>query len=344
MTTSATAATDAGFTMPAEWEPHDGCLMVWPARTELWGAQMPSAKHDYAAVAAAIARFEPVIMVCPPGSATEVRTACGPGVEALEMPVDDSWARDSGPIFVRNGETGEFSVMDFRFNAWGNRWPHEEDAQLAARLAKHFGLPWVSTSFVLEGGAFLVDGEGTVYVTEQCLLNPNRNPDLDRAEIEAELRKGLGVETVIWLPYGHTLDTGPNGTDGHIDGVAQLAGPGQLLLELPSDPDSTEFERARENVEALAKQTDARGRAIEILALDIPAEGQVAYANHYLANGAVIAPLGDDAHDAAMLDALARIYPGREVVGVPGATIADGGGGPHCITQQIPAGVLRPNR
>ncbi|KKI20304.1 MULTISPECIES: agmatine deiminase family protein [unclassified Leucobacter] len=332
----------AGFAMPAEWEPHDGCIMVWPFRKQLWGSQLAAAKRDYAAVANAVARFEPVFMVCPPGLADEVRAACGPGVEPIEVPVDDSWARDSGPIFLRNDETGEFAVMDFRFNAWGERWPHAEDAQLAVRLADHFGLPHFRTSFVLEGGAFFVDGEGTVYVTEQCLLNPNRNPELNREQIEQELRAGLGAERVVWLPYGHALDTGPAGTDGHIDGVAQLVGPGRILLEVPSDPASTEYERSRANLAALAAGPDARGRRIEVLEVDVPAEGQVAYANHYLANGAVIVPIGEDEHDAGMLAVLQRIYPDREIVGVPGRTIGYGGGGPHCITQQIPAGILSP--
>lgn len=340
MTEISSTPAAAGFAMPAEWEPHDGCIMVWPFRKQLWGSQLAAAKRDYAAVAAAVARFEPVFMMCPPGLAEEVRAACGAEVEPIEVPVDDSWARDSGPIFLRNDATGEFAVMDFRFNAWGNRWPHAEDAQLAVRLADHFGLPHFRTPFVLEGGAFFVDGEGTVYVTEQCLLNPNRNPELTREQIEDELRAGLGVERVVWLPYGHALDTGPAGTDGHIDGVAQLVGPGRILLEVPSDPASTEYERSRANLAALAAGPDARGREIEVIELDIPADGQVAYANHYLANGAVIVPIGEDDHDAGVLAALQGIYPDREIVGVPGRTIGYGGGGPHCITQQIPAGVL----
>ncbi|WP_453985048.1 agmatine deiminase family protein [Brevibacterium casei] len=340
MTVSMTTPAATGFSMPAEWAPHDGCLMVWPTRTALWGDQLLAAKRDYAAVAKAIARFEPVFLVCPPEFSAEAAAACGAGVEIIELPVDDSWARDSGPIFVRNEVTGEFGVMDFRFNAWGERWPHAEDAQLAQRLAVHFGLPCFRTSFVLEGGAFLVDGQGTVYVTEQCLLNPNRNPELTREEIEVQLKAGLGVDRVIWLPFGHALDTGPAGTDGHIDGVAQLVGPGRILLEVPSDPESTEYDRSRANRAALAAGPDAQGREIEVVELDVPVGSRVAYANHYLANGAVIVPVGGDEHDAPMLAALARIYPEREIVGVPGATIGEGGGGPHCITQQIPAGVL----
>lgn len=335
--------TEFGFAMPAEWGPHAGCLMAWPSRRDLWGRRLAEAKRDYAAVAAAVAEFEPVIMVVNPGSLDEVRRHCGDAVTAIEMPINDSWTRDSGPSFIR-GQDGSIAAVGFGFNAWGNRWhPHDDDARLGERVADLLGVPFFRAPFVLEGGSFFVDGEGTVITTEQCLLNPNRNPHLTRAQIEQGLRAYLGVTTVIWLPFGHSLDTGPAGTDGHIDGVLQYLAPGRVMLEAIADPRSPEHSRAQANLAVLAASRDAAGRAFDVQILDPGATAEISYANHYLANGGVIVPLGGDFADRAALERLRELYPERRVVGVPAAALAYGGGGPHCITQQIPAGVALPS-
>lgn len=329
---------EAGYSMPAEWAPHSACIMIWPTRRELWRDRFEDAKRDYAAVARAIAAFEPVVMLCNPGLSAEVRSLCGSGVEPLEVPVDDSWARDCGPAFVTNA-AGALAAVKFGFNAWGGRWhPHDSDQLVPDRLAAHFGVPLFTAPFVLEGGAFFVDGEGSLITTEQCLLNPNRNPHLSKADIEQGLRDYLGVTTVTWLPFGHSLDVGPAGTDGHVDGVAQYVAPGRVLLEVPSDPRSSEYERARANLARLEASPDAAGRTLRIDRLDPDPDAEVSYANHYLANGAVVVPVGGDERDERVLEFLAGVHPDREIVGVPGATIAFGGGGPHCITQQVPAG------
>ncbi len=332
----------AGYKMPAEWEPHAGCLMAWPSRAELWGDELTNATRDYAVVASAIAAFEPVVMVCNPGYAGEVERMCGDGVTPIEMPINDSWCRDSGPAFVRNDD-GEIAVVGFGFNAWGNRWhPHDDDARLSRRLAEWLDLPFFKAPFVLEGGSFFVDGAGTVITTEQCLLNPNRNPEMSREQLEQGLCDYLGATTVIWLPFGHSLDTGPAGTDGHVDGVLQYVSAGRVLLEAVTDRSSPEFARGRANLEVLRAARDAAGRAFDIATLDPGSTATVSYANHYLANGAVIVPVGGDAADGPALEDLRALHPDREVIGVPGATIAFGGGGPHCITQQVPIGVTLP--
>jgi agmatine deiminase len=260
----------------------------------------------------------------------------------IEIPINDSWSRDNGPAFVRNA-SGEMALVGFGFNAWGNRWhPHDDDARLARRLAEWLALPFFEAPFVLEGGSFFVDGEGTVITTEQCLLNPNRNPQLSRADIEQGLKDYLGATTVIWLPFGHSLDTGPAGTDGHVDGVLQYAAPGRVLLEVVSDQTSPEFSREQANLARLEAGRDAAGRQFEVVILDPGPKAVVSYANHYLANGAVIVPVGGDDADEPALATLRALHPDREIVGVPGSTIALGGGGPHCITQQIPEGVQLP--
>jgi agmatine deiminase len=341
VTSTGTAPTPAagGYRMPAEWTPHAGCLIAWPSRRELWGDAMGDAMRDYAAVARAIARFEPVVMVCHPGHAGEVRELCGPGVQPLELPIDDSWARDSGPAFVL-GPAGNPAVVGFGFNGWGNRFAHEQDEQLPRRLAEWLDLPFFRAPLVLEGGSFFVDGEGTLITTEQCLLHPNRNPHLTRAQIEQHLCDHLGVQVVLWLPYGHSTDTGPVGTDGHVDGVLQYLSPGRVMLEVVSDPSSPEHERGMANLAALAGARDAAGRELQVEILDPGPDASASYANHYLANGAVIVPVGGG--DDAALARLAELHPDREIVPVPGTVLAEGGGGPHCITQQIPTGISLP--
>jgi agmatine deiminase len=327
-----------GYRMPAEWEPHAMTLMEWPCRPDLWHAELGQAKADYAAVARAIAAFEPVLMVANPGDAADVRGHCGSAIEVLELPINDSWMRDNGPVFVRNG-AGELAVVGFQFNAWGDRWhPYDDDARVPERIARHLGLPFYRAPFVLEGGSFMVDGEGTVITTEQCLLNPNRNPTMDRAAIEDGLRAYLGATTVVWLPFGHTLDIGPEATDGHVDGIAAYVAPGHVLLEVPADPAATEHESGLANEAALLAARDAADREFRISPLDPGPDAQLAYANLYVANGAVFVPTAGDAADAPVLAALGSVFPDREVVGVPGRALNFGGGGPHCVTQQVPGG------
>jgi agmatine deiminase len=312
--------------------------MSWPTRRELWQDRFEDAKHDYAAVARAIDDFEPVVMVCRPGAAAEVKDLCGGGVETLELPIDDSWARDNGPVFVRDA-AGRVAAVGFGFNAWGGRWhPHGDDALLPVRVADHLGMRLFSAPFVLEGGSILVDGEGTLIATEQCLLNPNRNPGMSRRQIEQGLKDYLGVSRIVWLPVGHSLDVGPEGTDGHVDGVAQYVGPGHVLLEVPAEPAAADHAGGQLNLARLREAPDARGRPFTVSILDPGPDAGVSYANHYLANGAAIVPVGGAPADEAALEFLGSIYPGRTVIGVPGATLAFGGGGPHCITQQIPVG------
>lgn len=328
----------AGFAMPAEWDEHAGCLMAWPTRSELWGARLEEAKCDYAAVARMIAGFEPLTMVCPSGSEGEVRDLCGADVTLFTAPLNDSWIRDNGPTFVRNNAR-EVAIVSFEFNAWGERWhPYDSDDALPERLADHFGVPIFRAPMVLEGGSFFVDGEGTALTTEQCLLNPNRNPQMTRGQIEQGLRDYLGVRTVVWLPVGQSLDVGPEGTDGHIDGIAQYVAPGRIVLEAPSSPDASEYQPGQQNLAALKGVTDAVGRELDVTVLDAGHGESKAYCNYYIANGGVVVPVSGASSDAAMLELIAGLHPGREVVGVPGEVIAFGGGGPHCITQQIPVG------
>jgi agmatine deiminase len=320
-----------GLRMPAEWAPHERTLIAWPARAELWGARMDDARAAYAAVARAIAAREPVLVVCRPGEAGRVRSACGTdGIDVCELPIDDSWIRDNGPIFVVGGG-GHRAGVDFAFNAWGRKYaPYDSDDALPARLLGALGVERYAGPLVLEGGAVAVDGEGSALVTEQCLLHPNRNLAMSRAEIEAVLRDWLGLERVIWLPYGLLEDH----TDGHVDNVALFVRPGVVLAQTVADRGDPNHERLRANVRILR---DAGLEVSELDALPRPGGRIAPYVNLYRCNGAVIVPVAGEPGDAPVLARLADVFSAVELVPVPGDVLAVGNGGVHCITQQVPA-------
>jgi agmatine deiminase len=320
--------------LPAEWEPHERTLMGWPCRRELWGETMAQACADYATVANAIAAFEPVTMIANPGEdASAARGACSAGVEVVELPLDDSWLRDCGPIYVY-GEDGRRRAVHFRFNAWGDKFePYDKDAAVGGLIAERLGDSVVTAPLVLEGGSILSDGSGTLLTTEECLLNPNRNPELGREEIEAVLIEQLGVERVVWLECGMVED---KDTDGHVDLVAAFTAPGAAILLSPG-PENPNYERAQDNLARL------RAAGIDVVELPFLSYVEVAgdtigasYLNFYICNGAVIVPVCGDETDPEALALIGDAYPGREVVPVSGAVLAYGGGGPHCITQQVP--------
>ena len=329
-----------GFAMPAEWEPHQCCFMAWPARPSLWGELFGQAKLDYAEVARAIAGFEPVVMICRPGDAADVVSHCGSSVQVAEIEIDDSWARDSGPVFVTSGQ-GEVAAVDFGFNSWGGKYlPYDHDAALGRALADVLGTRYYRAPFVLEGGAFFTDGEGTLVTTEGPVLDPDRNPGASRGQFEQVVSDYLGIDLVLWLVAFPDRDT-----DGHIDGIAQYARPAGLLLLVPAEEEHENYGFARENLARLAGATDARGRRLEVIQFDVTATARaggqpldVPYLNCYLANGGVIVPVAGSPSDEAALARLSEVFADREVVGVPGAALSYGGGGPHCITQQMPLG------
>jgi agmatine deiminase len=325
--------------MPAEWFPHQRCFMAWPTRRDMWGELFEQAKCDYSAVAQTVARFEPVTMLCNPGCAREVVDYCGSEIDVVELPIDDSWTRDNGPIFVVN-DHGELAAVDFGFDAWGRKFsPYARDADLTRALCELLGVRRYVAPIVLEGGAFFVDGEGTLVTTEGPLLE-RRNGNVSKESIEAVLSDYLGADRVVWL------DAYPDtGTDGHVDGIAQYVRPGVLALLVPDDSGDVNYENARTNLERLKTTHDAKGRQMEVYPCTVTGEGsagghsvEMLYMNFYLANGAVVTPVGGVPSDEAALERLREVFPDREVVGVPGSTISYGGGGPHCITQQMPVG------
>ena len=330
-----------GYFMPAEWERHDCCWMSWPCRIELWRDRYDNACVNYAEVIRAIAEFEPVKLLAPPGMAAAIRFQLGLNVEITEVTQDDSWFRDNGPSFLIDGQ-GNGAGVSWHFNAWGNKYhDYEADDRAATWLLEHLGLRAFDGAMVLEGGAFDVDGAGLLITAEAVVLNPNRNPTLNQQQIEERLAMFLGIRKVIWLPDGLIDDD----TDGHIDNVARFAGAGRLLHPITSDENDKNFERLRDIRAQLQQATDARGQALELIELPHPAprsgeNGQQlprSYLNFYLANDAVIVPQFDDPNDARALDILREVFSSRKAVAVNINEIVMGGGGIHCITQQQPS-------
>jgi len=321
--------------MPAEWEPHERTIMGWPCRTDLWGETMEQARKDYAAVANTVAGFEPVTMIANAGAdAADARAACTSRVEIVELPLDDSWLRDCGPIYVVEDDGASRTAVHFGFNAWGEKFPPwDRDAAVGRLIAEHLGDRVIAGGMVLEGGSIHTDGAGTLLTTEQCLLNPNRNPSMSREEIEATLRDRLGVQTVLWLGMGLLED---RDTDGHVDLIAAFTEPGEVLLQTVPDgnPNHPHCEANR----AVLASAGLDVVELPYLPYDTVAGERVAgsYLNFYICNRGVVVPVAGADTDTAALDIIAGCYPGREVVPVPGLLLAYGGGGPHCITQQVP--------
>jgi agmatine deiminase len=354
---------DDGFRMPAEWEPHAGTWMIWPERPDNWRLGGKPAQAAFAAVASAIAEAEPVTVLVSAGQWENARQRLPASVRLVEATTNDAWCRDTGPSFVVDAE-GRLRGNDWRFNAWGGfdgglYAPWDQDDRVAARILELERTPRYRASFILEGGAIHVDGEGTLLTTEECLLNPNRNPGLSRAAIEAHLAAHLGIRKTIWLGSGLFNDE----TDGHVDNLACFARPGVVALTWCEEPDDPQYEISRDAHRRLSTATDARGRTLEIVKLPMPGPlfmtdeeasgidavegtaerhggGRLAasYANYYIANGLVVMPLLDPETDAAAREVLARLHPDRRIVGIEAREILLGGGNIHCITQQQPVG------
>jgi agmatine deiminase len=320
---------------PGEWEPHERTIMGWPCRESLWGPTLEQARADYAFVANAVADFEDVTMIA--GSAADAhdaRAACTGRVQVVELPIDDSWLRDSGPIYTVDDAGGRLAVH-FGFNSWGEKFaPWDKDAEIGGLIAAELGDEVQKAPMVLEGGSVISDGNGTILTTEQCLLSPSRNPSLSRDAIEELLGEWLGAERIVWLGLGLVED---RDTDGHVDLIAAFAPDRRALVQtVPSG--GPNHERCAENLERLH---DAGIETIEIPHLTYTqVAGEqvvVGYLNLYICNDAVIVPTAGHEYDEEALAIIADAFPGRSIVPVPGATIAYGGGGPHCITQQVPA-------
>ncbi|WP_240945990.1 agmatine deiminase family protein [Pseudomaricurvus alkylphenolicus] len=329
---------DEGFRMPAEWEAHDRCWMMWPSRESMW-EDFDKTKSCFAGIAQAISEFEPVTVVVCEQDAQEARSLMGEDIDLMVAPIDDSWARDAGPNFLVN-ERGELAGSCWEFNAWGQKYqPHHNDNAVGEVILKHAGARSFVSELVAEGGAISVDGEGTVLTTESCLLHTNRNPGWSRRQVEEELCRTLGATKVIWLP-GNDDEVE---TNGHVDGLAAFVRPGVVLMEISYDPEHPWYDIMRANLEALKGQTDAKGRTIDIVLIEdaygcemLSDSFCTSYINSYLPNGGVVMPKYGIAADERARAVFEKLFPERRIVQVNVDGVAVGGGGIHCITQQQP--------
>ncbi|MBC9937256.1 agmatine deiminase family protein [Leucobacter sp. cx-87] len=333
--------------MPIEGHEQERLWMAWPTSGYTLGeteAEVAEARQTWAAVANTAADFEPVTVVVNPGDEDVARTHLSGAIELLSAPLNDAWMRDIGPSFVISDD-GQLGAVDFVFNGWGGQeWASwDKDQHIGRIVAEAAGAELISSKMVNEGGGIQVDGTGRVIVTRTVQLDPGRNPRLSQQDVEAELARTIGVDSVLWLPRGLARDHETFGTRGHSDILAAFATPEVLLMHRQDSQSHPDHAIARENRAVAERYFAEHGRAPEIIDLPAPEalrddEGFVdySYINHLVINGAVLACAFDDPSDDRALGVLREVYPGREVIGIDARPLFARGGGIHCITQQQP--------
>ena len=341
------SATDAsaragGFWVPEEAEPHERTFMQWPVSRQVHPDPvfLEMLQQAIADIANTIVAFEPVVMLMAAEHEPRARRLLGSAVEVWDVPTDDLWCRDSGPLFAVDG-AGGLAVTHLNFNGWGGKQHHENDGRIARRVAGRMGLPVFDNGLVGEPGGVETDGQGTLIAHESSWVNANRNPG-PRAEVEQLLLAAMGAEKVIWAPGLRGADI----TDDHIDSLARFVRPGAVLIQLPDavDPGDPWSRSAHRTHEILRAAVDTRGRRLDVFTMPEPYDIRVtsadfvaSYVNYYVCNGAVVvAAFGDRETDAEAARILAGLYPGREVVPLNVDPIGETGGGIHCATQQQP--------
>jgi agmatine deiminase len=346
------AATPAelGYFMPAEWRTHAATWLTWPKDPETWPGRVPQVEEIFLQMISALAPYEVVnLLVDDADTVKRVSSRCrfpaARNIQFHQIETVDSWVRDYGPNFLIDGR-GNLAFNDWIFNAWGDKYAElKRDDSIPQKLQSVLGVQRFVPGMVLEGGSIDVNGDGCVLTTEQCLLNRNRNPRFTRVEIEQQLRVYLGVTKVLWLGEGIVGDD----TDGHIDDIARFAAPNVIVCAVEEDPLDANYALLQDNLERLRQMTDARGRPFEIVTLPMPGfvSGSstasrslerlpASYANFYIANHVVLAPIFGDANDSRALKILEGVFPTRQVIGINCEPLVWGMGTIHCVTQQQP--------
>ena len=350
-----------GYRMPGEFEPHEGCWMIWPERNDNWRLGAKPAEKAFTAVAEAISCFEQVTMCVSTRQYLNARNKLPVSVRVREMSSNDAWMRDVGPTFVKNDQGG-MRLVHWEFNAWGGideglYFPWDQDSLVPVKIAEVTGVDRYKAPFILEGGSIHVDGEGTLITTEECLLNPNRNPKLSKQEIENYLKKYLNLDKIIWLPRGCYNDE----TNGHVDNLCCFRRPGEVILNWTEDREDPQYDISLEAYRILSSAVDAQGRRLTVHQIVQPepilisaeeckgvdaVEGTIprregdrmaaSYVNFYLANGGIVMPLFDDPADQPAISKMKELFPERKIIGIQAREILLGGGNIHCITQQQP--------
>lgn len=329
--------------MPAEWEPHEKTIIQWPEESSMvYPENYQEVCAGYEETIRAIAEFEPVGLIVAPEEEESLRLRMGDVAQFYPIAHNDAWARDSVPTVVLD-EDGNRLGINWTFNAWGGKYePWDLDDALGGKILSMLSIPEERAKLVMEGGSIHSDGNGTILTTKECLLNPNRNPELSQEDIEKALKKRLGAEKIIWLEKGLDGDE----TDGHVDNIACFAQPGKVILQVCSDPEDPNYAITRRALEILEGERDAKGRDIEVIPVPQPPmetyrgkRATLSYLNFYLVNGGLILPIFGGAatnQDKQAREILEKAFPDRRVVTVNGWALVKEGGNVHCITQQIP--------
>lgn len=350
---------ELGYRMPAEWHRHSATWLTWPKDPETWPDRVPQVEEIFLQMMAALVPHEIVnLLVDEEATEAAVRRRCTfPGAENIrchQIPTVDSWIRDYGPNFIVSDKLKfvgpqleqRLAYNDWTFNAWGNKYEElKMDDSIPARLESFLKMPRFEPRIVMEGGSIEVNGAGCVLTTEQCLLNPNRNPHLSKDEIVQYLKNYLGVEKVLWLGQGIVGDD----TDGHIDDIARFVAPHVIVCAVEEDPEDANYKPLQDNLRRLRTMADVKGRPFEIVTLPMPGvvggtstdkrdldRLPASYANFYIANNVVLAPVFGHANDARALDTLQRLFSSRRVIGINCEPLVWGMGTIHCVTQQQP--------
>ncbi len=336
--------------MPAEWEMHSATLLIWPSNSETWpGERLQRVENVYLNIIQALSRFEPVLLLVE-NSKIRLRVENyllqseidHQNIHIKVYPVNDIWARDCGPIFIK--DNGVHKITNWKYNAWGEKYPPwDADNRIPDFIAEKFGVSKVDINMVLEGGSIEVNGIGDLITTESVLLNPNRNPEMSKEEIEETLQKYLGIENVIWLKSGLAGDD----TDGHIDDLTRFLNEETVLTMITEDEEDVNYLVLQENFEILKSAKLKNGNSLKVETLPLPntkIEGTTvdgseyvpaSYANFYVANGCVLVPMYEKANDDLALDLFRKYFPDKKIIGIECSDLVWGQGSIHCITQQM---------
>ena len=345
------------YRMPAEWEKHSATQIHWPSNRETWpGDRLDRVEKVFVKIISVLHRYEPVILLASTHDdlSKAKKLLSGHGVDLNRIafhtvPLNDVWARDCGPVFVKRVRNGRgnlpaYSIINWEYNAWGGKYPpYQSDNRIPEWFADTFSLNMFTPEMVLEGGAIDTNGEGVLLTTESVLLNPNRNPTFSRTDIEKKLKRYLGMDKIIWLKEGLAGDD----TDGHVDDLSRFLNTNAILTMTCEDKNDINYPALQENLEILRQSTDQHGNSFEIVTLPMPStriQGSTvdgseyvpaSYANFYIANGVVLVPLYDDRYDGMAMDLLAEFFPDRDIAGIHCGDLVWGQGSIHCITQQL---------
>jgi agmatine deiminase len=328
--------------LPAEWEQHAATIVAWPGRPSVWGRHLDLGRVETLHLIQHIAEAEPVIVAASPSDRKELagQLEGATGISLMPIPLDDCWARDIAPLFVVSDGTAELKAIDFNFNAWGQKFdPYDSDAGFGFAISRRLGIERTPVNLVMEGGSLTTDGRGTAIIVEPTVLNMNRNPERSKQCVEEILNLHLGIETFIWLPYGLLGDTD---TDGHVDNVAAFCADGRVLVQVLTSTRHPDSERLAVNYEILSRSRDSSGRQLELVEIPWLPVSQLdgsrpsSYVNVYPTNRGVLVPTVGVETDDLALELISGAFGGRAAIPIGSNALSYGGGGPHCMTMQVP--------